>query len=75
MLAAHSMLVSLLFAVIGGCGDHYSTQEANSRCQQERRTKNTLNDDSFKECVACFEDCGAECKALALSPEQYRCPD
>jgi hypothetical protein len=65
----------LLALALAGCGDHYSTQAATARCNQERRTKATVDDDSFKECVACYEDCGADCKPQAQAPETYLCPE
>lgn len=63
-------------ASVGGCGGGgYTTQEAYDRCEQERKTKNTVTDASFTECVACYEDCGADCQGTGTTPEHYRCPE
>jgi hypothetical protein len=64
----------LLLSSAMGCGGGYSTQEADARCKQERTNKPTLTDESFAQCVACFEDCGADCEAAGSTPEQYACP-
>ena len=69
-----SILATLgITACLAACGG-YSTQEAYARCEQERSTKQTVDDDAFKQCVACHEDCGLDCEAAGTSPEQYACP-
>ncbi len=65
----------VLAATAVGCGGHASTQEANARCRDEQRTKNTVTDEAFAQCVACFEDCGDDCQAMGETPERYACPE
>jgi hypothetical protein len=74
MIKVLASLPLIAAALLAGCGNHLSTQEANVECQQERERKPDLTDDDFAECVACFEECGNTCEAQGTSPETYACP-
>ncbi|MFO0756152.1 MAG: hypothetical protein U0359_06655 [Byssovorax sp.] len=59
---------------LAGCDSGYTTQEAYARCEIEQKNSTTVTDDSFKSCVACFEQCGDTCAAQGKVPEEYACP-
>lgn len=61
--------------LLAGCDGGLSTQEAIVRCDQERTSKATVTDESYQECLTCYEECGDDCKALDTSPETYTCED
>jgi hypothetical protein len=67
--------VIVVLSALAGCGGGYSTQEAYARCEEERTVKVTMTDESFAECVACYENCGSDCEAAGASPETYSCPE
>jgi hypothetical protein len=67
-----------LFVLAGttGCEDHYSTQDAYAVCEDlTDRNPATNPPESFADCVACYESCGAECAQTGSAPEDYVCPD
>ncbi|MEZ4443339.1 MAG: hypothetical protein R3B72_29860 [Polyangiaceae bacterium] len=66
-----------LLLTVSACGNHYSTQDAYVACEDLQTRVSTLTDDqTFAECVACYEDCGDEC-ALDESAEgsPFSCPN
>lgn len=73
LLAITPFLLALL-GVLAGCDDGLSTQEAVERCKIEQMNSTTVTAESVTSCVACFEQCGDQCKALGKTPEEYACP-
>lgn len=60
---------------LAGCDDGLSTQEAVARCKIEQMNSTTVTAESAASCVACFEQCGDQCRALGKTPEEYACPE
>jgi hypothetical protein len=73
------ILVPALFvagAMIAACGSRYTTQEAYDACDALLdRIDTAESEETFAECVACFEDCGEECEQTEVSPATFACPD
>lgn len=58
------------------CGSRYTTQEAYDACDGLIDRIDTVEgDETFAECVACFEDCGDECEQTEVSPATFACPE
>jgi hypothetical protein len=60
---------------LGGCARHYSTQEAYDICRTSDARSPGATDESFAQCVACCEECGADCAPAGSMPLSYVCPD
>jgi hypothetical protein len=54
------------------CGDHYTTQEAYSVCDDIIKRLDTTTEEAFADCVDCYESCGDECEQEG--PE-FICPE
>ena len=68
--------VSLLgLPLLVGCGSHYSTQEAYDICHKTSSLSPAATDEAFAQCVACYEECGAECKQTGTLPLTFECPE
>jgi hypothetical protein len=75
LLAITPFLAALLGVVaLAGCDGGLSTQEAIERCKIEQMNSTTVTPESVTSCVACYEQCGDQCKALGKTPEEYACP-
>jgi hypothetical protein len=68
-------LAAALCAVvlIAGCSGRSSTQEATADCRSLAKVDPTIAGDTFKACVACFENC-SDCEKLGTSPPTFACP-
>lgn len=63
-------------ASLVGCGSRFSTQEATDACEELLDRINTAEtDEQFNECVACFEDCGEDCRQQDTAPATFACPE
>ena len=72
---AAAVLVITSMAALG-CGSGLSAEDAAIRCDQEKASKGMLfGATTYKECLACFEECGDRCSAIATSPPTYACAD
>ena len=58
--------------VLTACTDHYTTQEAYEVCDDIIDRIDTTTEDSFADCVDCYERCGDECGQEAAA---FLCPD
>lgn len=60
--------------LVMGCGDGYTTEEAQVNCDQERAAKaSAFTDASYDQCIQCYEECGSLCRAAATTPVSYAC--
>lgn len=69
--------LALPFAIallVGACGNGLSTQEAYEICESEQSRNPSIDDVSFADCVACYEDCG-DCIVQDTAPATFACPD
>lgn len=54
----------VLFLGLWGCDSGFSPEDAKSRCDQERGSRNIggsascVDDDAYRACIAAYEDCG-----------------
>ncbi|MBK6512923.1 MAG: hypothetical protein IPM79_15980 [Polyangiaceae bacterium] len=65
-----------LIAAAVGCQDHYSTQDAYDICNElTERNPATNPDETFLDCVGCYETCGGDCVQSSDATEGYLCPD
>jgi hypothetical protein len=74
-----SPFTSSLFALLGvlglaACDGGFATQDAVAQCEIDKANSTSVTEASFAACVACYEKCGLECKALGRTPEEYACP-
>jgi hypothetical protein len=60
-------------AGLAGCGG-YSADEAKDVCDLER-SKPCQTDQTYAECISCFEECGSSCAMAASCPVQYICSE
>jgi len=68
-------MTALLLLTAVGCGG-ISEEEARSRCTEERTANAACTtDQSYAECVACYDECGDSCLQLDSCPVQYACPE
>jgi hypothetical protein len=59
-----------------GCQDQFSTQEAYTTCNDIGDRLLTISDESFADCVDCYERCGADCAEQNVDPpDQFVCPE
>ncbi len=67
----------VLSLALGGCGDHFTTQEAYKTCAAFVDRTLTENEAAFADCVDCHERCGNECEqSEGTDPEDtYACPE
>jgi hypothetical protein len=77
MKLALSILLAALSVGAVACGDHYTTQEAYTACEEILNVRpDAAGDDViFAECVACHETCGSECEPLGTVPATFDCPE
>jgi hypothetical protein len=79
MSAQHIVIglgLAVALSILFGCGDHYSTQEAYDICHEQLgRNPSAYAPETFAGCVACYEDCGAECASTGIAPAVYQCPE
>lgn len=68
-----SVLV-LASALVSACGSGFTTQQAIAQCDAEKDVRQGLNDDIYKQCVACYEACGNDCAVTSTLPPSYACP-
>lgn len=64
----------LACALASGCGNGFTTQQAIAECDVEKRVRQGMNDDAYKQCVACYEACGNDCMTTGTLPLSYACP-
>lgn len=71
-----TLSVTLAFGLLSAaCGSGYSTQESNQTCKDDLKARNIPNDEeAFKACVVCYEQC-TDCKAATVDNKlTYACP-
>lgn len=72
-LAAVSM-VAFVSLSAAGCSSGLSKEEADVRCDQDKAALSAnYNDDVYKQCEACYMECGDNCVRQATSPITYQC--
>jgi hypothetical protein len=66
----------MLPLLAAGCGGHFSTQDAYTACEEllDRIDTASEGDESFNECVACFENCGDDCQQTDVVEGTFACP-
>jgi hypothetical protein len=78
-MTKHPILLPALVAslVAVACGGGYETEAAQQQCNDYRaRLESCIDDAVYAQCVACFEECGADCAlADANCPHSFVCPD
>ena len=72
--------LGLLFALgalataVGACTG-YPEDQAVERCNLEKTNQGVcFVDDTYDQCVSCFEQCGDNCAVAESCPVQYVCP-
>ena len=71
-----AVLLVITSLAVFGCSSGLSLEDATIRCDQEKTSKKEfVTFAAYNECLACFQECGDTCIAVATAPATYKCPD
>lgn len=69
------LTMTLLAALLAGCGEGYTEMDAEVRCRSLNDEGTPGYDAAFTQCVECFQECGDDCAILESYPPQYNCQE
>lgn len=67
------VVISMVTLGAFACGG-LSEEEIKLRCDQEKAAKPQIfTEESYKQCLTCYEFCGDECIPISSTPATYEC--